>query len=379
MPPAPALAVPANNCTIALAWQSRLGQYNTPLIHATHSAGGKLAMLVQAGYLLESVGAQVNIPGFTVPQPGHLVAQCTLILTCTATQFECRLTINGVTQTSVFSSPAPTAGTLSAFQLGRWTNYANASMCVSQYVVTAQALSSIEQDALQAYLLSKPADDPPITAPLIAMLGDSVGAAWTPNYQTALNALANPPRVISAAVAGAGTTSPSQIPAYYVTDVLPHYSASRAKNIIVCEGISINDVGAGQSAAAVLSAYYSILDRAKADGWIVVACTLSPTAANPAYEATRAIINPDIRANYLAHAHYLADVGAAPGMSTPTDAANTTYFLDGTHVTNTGYLVWDTILVPVLQAALTASPSPPAQSFARANPFVRSQSVRRAT
>ena|GEM_PF-1587262 len=354
----PPTTAPANNCTIALAWQSRGGQATMPLIYATHTAGTDLALLMQGFFFLQSPAFTGNVPGLASPLPGHLVTECTLILTCSPTQYDVRLTIGGVA-TSATIPIAPTVGTLSAFQLGRWTGYANTSMAVSQYVIYARALNPAELSGLQGYLLSKPVGNPPVGASTVTILGDSVGAGWPPNYQTALNALSNPPRVLNVAAAGTRTTLPEQIPSYYVTDALPRYSKSRAKNILVCQGISINDVaalapsiGASAAAAQVLAAYFAILDRAKADGFIVLACTLTPVSTGAAYEAARAIINPTVAANYLAHAHFLADIGRVPGANTPADMTNPAVSVDGTHFAPGGYALLDTALIPALQAAL---------------------------
>jgi len=354
--PAPASPVPANNCTIGLAWQSRGGQQTMPLLYATHSAGTDLAMYMQGGsFVLQSPAYTAVIPGLTGIQPGHNVTECNLLLTCSPTQFEIRLTINGVTSTKVIAT-APTAGTLTNFQLGRWTGYANSHLAVSQYAVFYQALSSTDQGDLQAYLVSKPVGNPPTSAPLIIILGDSVGAAWRPAWQSSLNGLANPPRAINVAAAGTGTTNPAQIPAFYLTDALPRYSASRAKNILVCQGISINDVSAGlgtltpsQVAALVLPAYKSVCSRGMADGFRVIACTLSAVQGDANFEAARQIINADLLSTWPTFAHRMANVGQ---VLTQADMANRSLSVDGTHLAEGGYLLWDPVLVTELQAEL---------------------------
>jgi len=356
--PAPASPVPANNCTIALAWQSRGGQQTMPLFYATHTAGTDLAMYMQGGaFVLQSPAYTAVIPGLTGIQPGHNVTECTLLLTCTPTQFEIRLTINGVSQTLVIPT-APTAGTLSAFQIGRWTGYANSHLAVSQYVVYSQALSSADQGDLQAYLLSKPVGNPPIAASTVTILGDSVGSGWRPAWQTALNGLANPPRALNVAAAGTGTTNPDQIPAFYLSDALPRYDPARPKNILVCQGISINDVSAGlgtltpsQVAAIVLPAYKSVCRRGMADGFLVIACTLSAVFGDARFEAARQIINADLKATWPTFAHRLANVGEVLTQADMNPSLSLS--IDGTHLAEGGYLRWDPVLVAELIRLLT--------------------------
>jgi hypothetical protein len=378
-------SIPANNCTIAISWQNRGGQLNTSPFSVPLSGGGNLSIYFLTGvmYIVAPTiagGAFTIVPGIAVPVllQGHLVVQCTLLLTCTATQYEIRLTVNGVSHSTIIAT-APPSGTLGTIQLGRSSSAYNAHMAVSQFLAYSMALDSTEQGALQTYLLAKPAGNPPTTAPLIAILGDSIGAAWIPGFQASLNSYA--PRVIGAGAAGTTTGNPAQIPAFFDTDVHPHFSASRAKNIVVCEGISVNDlgfaIGAGPSAAAsaVIASYSACCAKVKAAGWITVACTLSPNTGGADYETARGLINTSIRANYLSYAHYLADLGAAPGMSDPSDVHGPN-FADGVHVGAAGYLIWDTTLLTVLTAALrpgtnlklsklyNANTSPPTYVFA---------------
>lgn len=363
--PAPATPVPANNCTFAFAWHNRRGQGLFTAFSAV-TTGAVFGFYITAGnlYLGTSAGYQ-HVAAFPNPSivAGHLTVKCALQVTCTPTQYEIRMTVGSTTYTTVVAV-APVAGNLGTIRVGG-SNPGDASLtppiAISQFVAYSQALNSAQQVELHAYLLANVPGDPPITAPLIVYSGDSISAAWDPRVQASVESYG--PRFINAGVAGAHTAAPAETPAFYQTDIKPYYSASRAKNILVCEGISVNDLAvfitqqgqnAATAAANVLTSYWAYCDQAKADGWIVVVCTLSPNLAGATYDAARAIINPAIRTDWALHGHYLADLGAAVGMATTADAANTALFYDGTHITSAGYLRWDDVLAPPLASALAA-------------------------
>ncbi len=366
------VSIPSNDCTIAIAWHHRIGQTNiTPFSVGTSGAVFGIYITSGAVYLAQSNGTIALVPSLPVPVivAGHLTAKCTLIIHCTATQYEIRLTVNGVLYIGNVVS-APLAGALGTIVLGPWQAGPpgpNMHMAVSQFAAYSHALDVTQTGNLQAWLLSNLPGDPPISGSLVMFAGDSICAAWTPYWTSAVDsAVSNPPRCLNSAVAGGHTSPPSEQPTWFTTDVQPYYSSFRSKNILLMEGISVNDVSVffslgqtpAQAAASTLAGYYAYLDNAKANGWTVISCTMSPNTAGANMDLARDIINASIRANALKHSAYLCDLGAAPGMSTPADAHNTALFYDGTHLTEAGYVIWNSVMMPVLIQALISSRDP---------------------
>jgi hypothetical protein len=353
------VSIAGNNCTIGIAWEQRGGGGYTTLFAAAVRAVG--VYLVGGAPTLANATTLNTIPGISPGiVPGHRIAQCTLVIVCGASQYDIRFTVNGVAYTTTVAV-TPSSAALGAFTVGA-NALGSTQAAISQFVVCATTLNGTDQTALQNFLLANVPAGYPVDAPLVAMAGDSICEAWPAGVQPELDGIANPPRWLNAGVAGAHATLPGEIPSFYTTDILPRYSASRAKNIIVCEGISVNDIAyrlsqgdsVGTAAATVLAGYYAYCDRAKADGWTVIVCTLTPNLGGSNYDAIRAIVNPDIRANWAAHGAFLADIGATAGMATTADAANTAYFADGTHPTVGGYVLLDGTLLPAITAALAS-------------------------
>ena len=359
----PAVAMTGNNCTIALAWQNRQGGGFGVFFSAP--VGARLIGLYEIGgqLVLANASTLTPIPGIAPGiVAGHRICQCTLIIVCGPTQYDIRFTVNGTAYTT--SVPVtPSSAAIGDFVIG--ANAATQALmagssqaAISQFLVYANTLSSAPQTKLQNFLLVNGPPGFPTSAPLVAMAGDSICEAWPAGVQPMFDPTA--PRWLNAGVAGAHDTIPSEIPAFYTTDVLPYYSPARAKNIIVCEGISVNDIAyrlaQGDSvpvaSATILAAYYAYCGRAKADGWLPLVCTLTPNLGGPTYDAIRAIVNTDIRANWAPYGSVLYDVGATPGMSTTADAANPALFYDGTHPTELGYEILNTTLQPAIAAAL---------------------------
>lgn len=357
-------AIVGNNCTVALSWMQRVGYFNSQLFSAPVGAGTFGLYFGGNGTLACSTGLSA-IVGPPVLSAGHYSVKCTMIIVCGPTQYDVRLTIDGVAYTGVVAV-VPDPGIVGTFVLGANSVGSLASLncgiAISQFAVFATALGGAALNNLQAFLLANAPGDYPVSAPLVTMSGDSIAAAWSPGVQGDLDAGATPIRWMNVGVAGAHVTIPAEIPSYFTTDALPHYSALRTKNIIVCEGISVNDIAyriaqgdsVAAAAAAVLAGYYAYCDHAKAAGYIVIVCTLTPNLGGATYDAIRVIVNADIRANWAAHGAFFADIGATVGMATTADAANTTYFSDGTHPTPAGYVLLDATLLPVVAAALAA-------------------------
>jgi lysophospholipase L1-like esterase len=354
-------AIPGNNCTVAMAFQTRLGQgLASPFVFAVGAAYFGFYYTSGTWYLSNPTGNTLitELPS-PVLIPGDLIAQVTLVVTARSDHYDLLLTVDG-TAYAVAIPIVPAPENLQTLTLGTGLPgfNVNAHAAISEFVVYNQAQSPSDCAKLQAWLLLHPTGDPSVQAPLVAFLGDSIGAAWPPNLQPTFDST-TPMRWVNGCVAGAHVVD--AIPGFYQTDIKPLYSALRAKNVLVNEGISVNDVALflsegktpAETAALVLTNYYALCDTIKADGWRGIVMDLLPsTTLQPGFDTARALINTDIRANWPAHGAVFYDIGATPGMSTRADAGNTALFYDGTHPTAAGYVVLDTTLQPALAAAL---------------------------
>lgn len=354
--------ISGNNCTVAMAFQTRLGQgLASPFVFAVGAAYFGFYYTTGIWYLSNPTGNTLigDLP-LPVLLPGNLIAQMTLVVTARTTHYDLLLTVDGTPYTSTIAI-TPATENLQTLTLGTGLSgfNVNAHAAISQFLVYNQAQTPTNCAALQEWLLLHPTDDPPVQAPLIACLGDSIEAAWPPGVQPTFDNTVNPPRWVNGAVAGAHVVD--AIPGFYQTDLKPLYSPLRAKNILINEGISVNDVALflaegktpAETAALVLTNYYALCDTIKADGWSELVMTLLPSTTSQAgFDESRALINADIRANWAAHGALLYDIGATPGMSTRADAGNINYFYDGTHPTAAGYVQLNTTLQPALAAVL---------------------------
>lgn len=121
------------------------------------------------------------------------------------------------------------------------------------------------------------------------------------------------------------------------SQVYPLYDSLRPCIVLAWEGL--NDMFSGGSSAAQayanLQIYYL---AAKARGFLVIAATVidCQNASRPgSFDADRATLNTNLRANYASFAHALADYAAVAALS---DANDTAYFqADKIHLTDLGY------------------------------------------
>lgn len=357
--------LPARDCTIACAFQTRLGQgLSSPF--GFNAGGGSFGFYTSGATLvLASPAGLVPVAGIPNPwlEPGNLIAKVTLIVACRASSYELWITVDGVPFHTVIAQ-VPSSGNLGPLLLGSYAGVftSNTHAAVSEFVAYNVAHSPADCLELQDWLLAHLPGDPPVQAALVAGLGDSIQAAWPPVLQPTFDNTPTPVRWVNAAVAGAHNTD-GYIPAFFQSDLMPLYSPLRAKNVLICEGISVNDVALlltevpaktpEEAAQIIVDDYFATCDTAKAAGWIVIVMDLLPTTTTiPGFDACRALINTRIRAEWAAHGAVFYDIGATPGMSTRADAGNTALFYDGTHPTQAGYLVLDTTLQPALAAAL---------------------------
>lgn len=365
-PAAPPL--PANNCTIACAFQTRLGQgLSSPFGFSV--GGGSFGFYYAGGVLnLAYPGGLMALPDWPTPwlAASELISFVTLIVACRASTFEVWSTVDGTPYHTTVNQ-VPASGMLSSpLVLGEYSGVfvSNAHCAMSEWIAYTQAQTADDCLALQAWLLEHLPGNPPTSAPLIASFGDSIDAGWPASLQPTFDDSPTPPRWVNSGVVGAHNTIPTEIPAFFQDNLTPLYSSARAKNILIIEGISVNDVAfllsavppktPLEAATTIVDAYFNTCDTAKAAGWIGIVMTLLPTTTTiDGFDECRALINTRIRAEWATHGAAFYDIGATPGMSTRADAAGP-FFLDGTHPSPSGYVQLNTTLGPVLASVLNS-------------------------
>jgi hypothetical protein len=124
------------------------------------------------------------------------------------------------------------------------------------------------------------------------------------------------------------------------TEIDPLYSASLAKNILVCwEGLL--DVYYGADVATALTRMQTYCAARRVAGWQVVVLTCLPS--NYISEENRAALNTGIRNNYTGWADVLADIAADGRIGDTGDNDNSTYVNNSdnnkTHLTQAGFAI----------------------------------------
>jgi hypothetical protein len=294
----------------------------------------------------------------------------TMIVRFTATNIDVQYEVNGFRSSeSISLTTTPIAHeSASKFTLG-YDPGSNSDLYgfVSQVVGVNRAISDSEESGLMSWLTAQPIPPAfPVTEPLVAIIGDSIANGdQVPGPQTwaftMLGDLANTypdVQLLNDAINGGGI--PMVKNSIYSEDILPWYSASRAKNVlIVAAGTNdlVSVAGGGAFVSDVLDSYYGLLASAQATGWKTVACTVLPRsdfttpAAQSNFDNARAAFNADVVANYANYADALADVAAISGMGAAGDSTNVTYYsVDKIHPNGAGHA----LLEPVYRAAVAS-------------------------
>ena len=283
----------------------------------------------------------------------------TIIVRFTPTGFNVLYDVEGFRSSE--SVEAPIAHETAQDFLVGYDGNLNSSMYgfVSQVVGVNRAISDAEAGRLMTWLSAQPVPDAyPVSKPLVAIVGDSIANGdQTPGWQSwgfsMLNDLTQTHpdvQLLNDAYNGAGI--PTVKNSIYSDEVLPWYSADRAKNILVIAA-GTNDLLNGTSSVSDnLDRYYGLLNSARATGWKTVACTILPrsdaAATTGSFEAARIAFNADLRAHAASY-DALADVAAITGMGAPGDSNNTTYYSpDKVHPIAAGHA----LLEPVYRAAV---------------------------
>ncbi len=345
----PTATLPANNCTLAFACQFRAsqpgGNSNAGMVLWGTDSSGNFGFWWNGGgiFSVQTKSVQYN-PGINII-PGDRMA---MVMNCDATGLHLSWTINGGTvQTAFRSDAALPSGNISTLVAGQGAGI-NGHLSLAQVVGTRSALGATDVTRLLTWLGQR-VTEPPVTSPLLVVVGDSLGLGFGLITESAsqfylaqkgLNAtLASPFRMINASENGQSIETAIT---RYATRVVPRFSSSRSKNILFVQvgAASIAD-SSGLTAAQVLANLYSYCDQARADGWKVIISTYSPitnASVGAGFDARRLLVNTDILGgNGALHSDAISDVANVAGISLTTDCSGPNFLADNQHYSTAGH------------------------------------------
>lgn len=189
--------------------------------------------------------------------------------------------------------------------------------------------------------------------------GDSltfgVGSTTGFNYPSQLlTALAYPASALSSVNVSIGGATLATMTAEAAAQVDSLYAPNTAqlRCLILWGGTNDMGVGTALSGATTYASLVSYCQARRLVGWKVVVLTCLPRTwpGDPVdFETQRTAFNTLIRANYATFADGLADVAADSRIGDSGDQNDSTYFSgDTTHLTNTGYAIISSIVLPVV-------------------------------
>jgi lysophospholipase L1-like esterase len=186
--------------------------------------------------------------------------------------------------------------------------------------------------------------------------GDSLttgnGIALASTYPVQMSRLFTDNRMVSIINWGKSGDKISDITTEASAEVDPCFDSRKGNNVLVV-WCGLNSLFKGEAgdftAATSYGLYVTYCQARQAQGFKVVACTITPTtgASVPAgYETQRLLFNTSVRTNYKTFAGALADIGADSHLQ---DSTNTTYFdADLIHLTAAGYAIVAAIVQPAV-------------------------------
>ena len=182
--------------------------------------------------------------------------------------------------------------------------------------------------------------------------GDSITAGFgTSNggYPTLFGSNSTP--IVHGVNAGVSASQISDLTNRAVVEdgIIPPIKGNR--KFILSVLIGANDL-TGVSVSQFLTNLSTYLDARRAAGWTVVVGTILPTTRTAfgggTFNTARNTANTTIRTWVGTHADAVADFAADPTIGPDAAAANTTYYQDGTHPTDVGQAILETVLRPVI-------------------------------
>lgn len=184
-----------------------------------------------------------------------------------------------------------------------------------------------------------------------APMGDSITSSG--QYPMIYAGNANP-QCLGGVFSAAGSSVASLIA------LLPEIRKMKPSNSVVGSkyicSILVTNLIQSTPPATYLADLASVCDPLMADGWKVVLLTIPPRLdAN--HNINRAIINTEIRQWTTGgvtipgiHCHAIADIAANSFVGDDADASDVTYYVDGTHPTAAGQVIFESIVRPVIDA-----------------------------
>lgn len=251
------------------------------------------------------------------------------------------LTVHVNDKTATLAALASGTSTTLAMGNATFTHHGN---CIYEMVIYGS--SSVDTDAIKAYLKQKYAIGATTWTGRVAFAGDS---------QTYGTALADPvldcyPQQCLQLLGGGwhGTNSgyPSTQVSAMITDAPtnldPYIDATNyTKNVCVLLG-GTNDLYFGADAATTITRISDFCAARQLAGWKVVVCTILPRSdgSTPgSFEADRQTVNASIRANWATYADAIADIADDARIGEDNDEQNATYYADLVHMTPAGYAI----------------------------------------
>ncbi len=345
------MSVHAQNSTWGFSFQNRISPSGVSGLFYGTVLSANWGVTIQ-GTVVFTLGGNFYDSGIAIPC-GAIVYG---VIQFTSNAVSMTVVVNGVSYTYAATATTPNGQTQNVRIGSASGNAYHAQIAVSQ--ILAYNTSAADTDSILAFLKGRINPGYPLSAPLVAVAGDSISQGVTATtglsefYQAQQNLVSVGLRMHQNGISGLNLAG---LVSRYAAEIKPFYNSKRAKNILMVQCMTNSMpcllAGAAANAAAVLSTYYGYCDVAKADGWIVVLFTCLPRAdvtANTGFPTCWNLVNTDIRANYLAHGADLCDVSAVTGMSTIADAASGPNFSDQLHPNNAG----QALLQPAVLAAI---------------------------
>jgi hypothetical protein len=188
------------------------------------------------------------------------------------------------------------------------------------------------------------------SVPSIVFKGDS----RTQNYPSYVTVPTYNGQVFAQALSGVGGQNVAQMQATAYVDVNPYFHFQSDMNIVVLWG-GFNDNGpGGKNAAQIFGLLASYSQHLQLLGWRVIICS---EISGVNFDAVKNELNGYIRAGWTTFASGLADLGADSRLGADGAYTNTTYFIDGIHLTHPD---GNTIVGNIVTAAIQTLISNPA-------------------
>jgi lysophospholipase L1-like esterase len=349
-----------DDSTLAISYRPLWGEGNPGQGGLTGPIGAS-AQSLGIAFIGNSIRLTFNHDGASLQRRIPRGAHVSIIVRFTPSKINVDFDIDGIRASeSIATTIAHEAA--ANFELGYDSaNNADIYGYVSQALGVDRAVSDDEEVHLMDWLAKQPIPDAfPASRPLVAILGDSIANGdqvagyqrWSYRMLADLSTAHPDLQLLNATRSGSGIPLAKNSP--YSSDVLPWYSAQRAKNILIL-AVGTNDVAGGNNLQDMLDKYYGLLDSARATGWKTVACTLLPRSdatlalGKDGFEVERAAFNGDIVAHWAAHADALADVAAIAAIGAASASDNVAYYsTDKIHPTADGHALME----PVYRAAV---------------------------